>query len=285
MRLSDFLRGIGRPVVYYPSLNPITGGVTATIFLLTFVQWHGTQHDPQGWIYKTQGEIERETGLSRYEQETARKQLRTRDLLREKRRGVPARLHYRVQLDRLNAAWERNATIKNGGNPQTGMGGTDEQVWGEAADYLRVHDPGETNRENDVEHSNLRTVSPDNASVEQDAPPQSPLAYDRDRETIGNFIADVAREFNDQALLPTSISRAANLYHAADLPLDAFLDLLLVARTITRGRTAVIRATDEAAACGRKRKMPYFFSVLADRLRVAAPPDQHRASPRRVCGA
>ncbi len=175
MRLSDFLRGIGRPVVYYPSLNPITGGVTATIFLLTFVQWHGTQHDPQGWIYKTQGEIERETGLSRYEQETARKQLRTRDLLREKRRGVPARLHYRVQLDRLNAAWERNATIKNGGNPQTGMGGTDEQVWGEAADYLRVHDPGETNRENDVEHSNLRTVSPDNASVEQDAPHSPPL--------------------------------------------------------------------------------------------------------------
>ncbi len=120
MRLSDFLRGIGRPVVYYPSLNAITGGIAATVFLANLCQWSGTQRDPDGWIYKTQEEIEAETGLSRREQETARKQLRSAALLKEERRGVPARLCYQIQIAVLNAAWEEFPANKNGGMRQTG---------------------------------------------------------------------------------------------------------------------------------------------------------------------
>jgi hypothetical protein len=83
------LSGLGRPVVYYPSLNAITGSVTATIFLANLFQWSSAQRDFDGWIYKTQEEIEAETGLSRREQETARKQLRSAALLKEERRGCP----------------------------------------------------------------------------------------------------------------------------------------------------------------------------------------------------
>jgi hypothetical protein len=44
-----------------------------------------------------------ETGLSRCEQENARKALSARGLLHEARRGMPARMHFRIDLDRLGA--------------------------------------------------------------------------------------------------------------------------------------------------------------------------------------
>ena len=105
----------------------------------------GTQRDPDGWIYKTQEEIEVETGLSRREQETARKQLRAVTLLREERRGVPARLYYLIHVETLNAAWEEFLANKNGGNRQTGLAECAEQGWRNAPDYpYRDNYPGQT---------------------------------------------------------------------------------------------------------------------------------------------
>jgi len=120
VRFAEVFQGLGRPVVYYPSLNAFTGSVTATVFLTNLFQWSSAQRDPDGWIYKTQEEIEAETGLSRREQETARKQLRSAALLKEERRGVPARLCYQIQIAVLNAAWEEFPANKNGGMRQTG---------------------------------------------------------------------------------------------------------------------------------------------------------------------
>ncbi len=148
MKFSDVFTGLGRPVVYYPSLNAITGSVGATVFLANLFQWSGTQRDPEGWIYKTQEEIEAETGLSRREQETARKQLRAATLLREERRGVPARLYYLIQVETLNAAWEESLANKNGGNRQTGLAEYAEQGWRNAPDYpYRENYPGQTQGE------------------------------------------------------------------------------------------------------------------------------------------
>ncbi len=41
MKFSDVFTGLGRPVVYYPSLNAITGSVAATVFLANLFQWSG----------------------------------------------------------------------------------------------------------------------------------------------------------------------------------------------------------------------------------------------------
>lgn len=145
MKFSEVFRGLGRPVVYYPSLNAITGSVVATVFLANLFQWSGTQRDPDGWIFKTQDEIEAETGLSRREQETARKQLRAATLLREERRGVPARLYYLIQAETLNAAWEEFLANKNGGNRQTGVAVCAEQGWRIPPDYpYKVNYPEQT---------------------------------------------------------------------------------------------------------------------------------------------
>ncbi|HEY8310864.1 MAG TPA: hypothetical protein VIG47_09925 [Gemmatimonadaceae bacterium] len=86
-----------------------------------------------------------EKGTSRREQETARKQLRAATLLREERRGVPARLYYLIQVETLNAAWEEFLANKNGGNRQTGLADCAEQEWRNPPDYpYRVNDTGQT---------------------------------------------------------------------------------------------------------------------------------------------
>lgn len=140
MRFAEVFQGLGRPVVYYPSLNAITGSVAATVFLANLFQWSGAQRDPDGWIYKTQEEIEGETGLGRREQETARRQLRAAALLAEERRGVPARLYYQIQLDALNAAWEQRLPNKDGAFRQSGVAEYAEQKWPKPPDYRYTED-------------------------------------------------------------------------------------------------------------------------------------------------
>jgi hypothetical protein len=54
-----------------------------------------------GWFYKSQEDWEEETGLTRREQETARRKLKERGLLEEKLAGVPATLHFRVNVEAL----------------------------------------------------------------------------------------------------------------------------------------------------------------------------------------
>jgi hypothetical protein len=96
------LRLLGsRPIAYYPALAAIAGGVTAGVFLAQLFYWHDKGADPAGWIYKTQAEWQAETGLTRWEQETARRHLRQRGILEEKLAGIPARLYYRLDVARV----------------------------------------------------------------------------------------------------------------------------------------------------------------------------------------
>lgn len=92
---------LGSPIAYYTAFARVLGGVEAGILTSQFFYWYGKGHDPDGWIYKTQAEIEEETGLTRRNQETARKKLRDLGVLEERYTGMPAKLYYRLNLDRL----------------------------------------------------------------------------------------------------------------------------------------------------------------------------------------
>lgn len=96
------LTRIGRSVAYYPSIALVLGDVKTAVFLCQFLYWEGKQDDPDGWIYKRQSDLTNETGLSRYEQEGARKQLKGLGMLEEQRRGVPARLYYRFDWEKFD---------------------------------------------------------------------------------------------------------------------------------------------------------------------------------------
>jgi len=92
---------LGSPVAYYAAFAQALGGVEAGVFASQFFYWHGKGHDPDGWVYKTQAEIEEETGLTRRNQETARKRLRDCGVLEERYTGMPAKLYYRLNIDVL----------------------------------------------------------------------------------------------------------------------------------------------------------------------------------------
>lgn len=106
MKPTDMLKRLHRKVIYYPELCPVLGGVNSTIMLCQLLYWCDKGYDPDGWIYKTQADLELETGLSRREQDTARGKLETLGLIQVKRRGVPPKLHYLVDQAAVDRAIE-----------------------------------------------------------------------------------------------------------------------------------------------------------------------------------
>lgn len=98
----EVIRQLGKPVTYYPNISNAIGDVRAGIFISNFFYWEGKQKDKEGWIYKSQKEIEHETGMSRYMQETARRKLKEVGILQEKLAGSPATKHYKFNWDLLN---------------------------------------------------------------------------------------------------------------------------------------------------------------------------------------
>ncbi len=83
-----------------------------------------------------------------------------------------------------------------------------------------------------------------------------------ERGVIGNLMTDLARELNDQAPLPSTTSRAINIYRRSSIDLEAFVGLVYMARARTQQHTPSIQTGDP----GGRNKMPYFFAVLEDLL-------------------
>ena len=106
MKFTDSLKGIGSPIAFYPDLIPIAGSPESAIFLCQLTYWTGKQHDPDGWIHKTQEEWFFEIGLTEKQQKTAREKLVGRSLIEEREIGSPARLQYRVNIETISAVWD-----------------------------------------------------------------------------------------------------------------------------------------------------------------------------------
>jgi hypothetical protein len=92
-------------VAFYPRLADLSGSVTAALLLGQCLYWtRGVlrqQPDRNGWFWKTSAEWRRETGLTRREQDSARRRLRALGLLAEQRRGMPAKRWFRLDLEAL----------------------------------------------------------------------------------------------------------------------------------------------------------------------------------------
>lgn len=97
-------------------------GTVASIFLSQLFYWQGKEANSSGWIYKTQKEWENETGLSRDEQQTARRRLCKAGILTEKLAGNPARLWYKLEFEAFFSMLE--AHILECGNPTNKNVGT-----------------------------------------------------------------------------------------------------------------------------------------------------------------
>lgn len=132
---SIILDAIDRPIAVPPIFKKVAKSAAAAILLSQAWYWTKTlPQDRDGWFFKTQAEWEEETGLTRYEQETARKNLVKLGFLKEARKGNPARLWFCVCQTTLaneiaatlQSSMQQHhnlecsdAAIKNGETPQS----------------------------------------------------------------------------------------------------------------------------------------------------------------------
>ena len=141
MKPSELLRNTGRSIAYRPNLARLFGGVVAEILFEQIFYWQD-KADPVLGVYKTQEDLEFETGLSRKEQETARKLLREKGVLIETHKRLEHRLYYKIDLDALDAllATLGNETKEHSRMPESDIREGDKVAFVNTRDYnTRLH--------------------------------------------------------------------------------------------------------------------------------------------------
>lgn len=116
---------LGRPIVVNRGLVVLLGDHMAAIMLGQGLYWHQklkedrSKQDRDGWFWKTQDEWFEETGMTRGQQERARRKLREFDFWQEELREIPAKLWFRIDIGKLAQALSECA-IKHAHNEPTG---------------------------------------------------------------------------------------------------------------------------------------------------------------------
>ena len=91
---------------------------------------------------------------------------------------------------------------------------------------------------------------------------------------LPGYVVDFSREFHDEAATASNITRAAHLFERAKMGADAFIEQVYAARRITQGRANIRKRAEvgknPAWPDGFPNRMPYFFSVLEERLGLKA---------------
>ena len=93
-----------QPIAFNKHYVFIGCGINGALMLSQLVYWTSRTKDNDGWIFKTHHEWTMETGLTRREQDTARKTLKELGFLSEKKVGVPRRVFFKVERENLYKA-------------------------------------------------------------------------------------------------------------------------------------------------------------------------------------
>lgn len=96
MNIEEMMELLDRPIAFHRIFVTWTGSVKAALMLSQLFYWSKRTSNKDGWIYKTSRDWTEETGLTRREQEKARRILRNKNLIEEKIYGIPAMLHFRI---------------------------------------------------------------------------------------------------------------------------------------------------------------------------------------------
>ena len=116
--MSTIATYLDRPIAFQRAFVALGAGITGALLLSQAVYWSRRSGDDTGWFFKTQVDWEEETGLRRAEQETARKRLLTLGVMEEDRKGIPAKLYFRVNFEKLEQLLTSGSASKQDcGNP------------------------------------------------------------------------------------------------------------------------------------------------------------------------
>ncbi|MGI8405051.1 MAG: hypothetical protein ACR2OE_09890 [Thermomicrobiales bacterium] len=229
----DILRSMlsDRIIAFHPRLSFALGGVNEALLFQQLAYWSGKGSDPD-WIYKTRAEIYEETTLTRTQQEGARRNLRRLGVVEEERRGLPARIyfkiHWEVMFELLSSQLAENLP--------TSRQVPDQSDGGKPANLIDDKPPTSkstqrvTNKENTEEFEISKDRQPEMNSFET-------------RQALQPYIQDFAREFADQAKQPSTLTRAVDLCVRSGLDVDTFIDVMQVVRAKTKENSASIKST------------------------------------------
>jgi hypothetical protein len=90
-----------RVVGYSPDLARMVGGATIGLFLSQLLFLSDKGANPEGWVYKSEQEMGNETGLTKREQQTARRKLLALGVITIMRGGWKNTYHFKVIWEKL----------------------------------------------------------------------------------------------------------------------------------------------------------------------------------------
>jgi hypothetical protein len=90
-----------RVVAYSPDLAKAVGGATIGLFLSQLLFLSDKGANPDGWIYKSEQEMGKETGLTKREQQSARRKLLALGVIAIMRGGWKNTYHFKVIWEKL----------------------------------------------------------------------------------------------------------------------------------------------------------------------------------------
>jgi hypothetical protein len=102
-----------RVVGYSPDLARIVGGATIGLYLSQLLFLSDKGHNPEGWVYKSETEMGKETGLTKREQQTARRKLLSLGVIAIMRGGFRNTYHFKVLWEKLYQVIAGSQSVQN----------------------------------------------------------------------------------------------------------------------------------------------------------------------------
>jgi len=99
--------------MHHPAVGFALGSQAAAMILEVLICWDGSQHDPEGWIYKSHVGLTAETGLSPRQQRPAIKRLVDLGLVKKRLSGVPPTNGFLLQKVRIQEWWFNHCNRNN----------------------------------------------------------------------------------------------------------------------------------------------------------------------------
>jgi hypothetical protein len=175
-RVKDLLPN--RTVGYSPDLARAVGGATIGLFLSQLLFLSDKGANPEGWVYKSEQEMGRETGLTKREQQTARRKLLALGVIAIERRGFKFTYHFKIIWERLyqviqhfqraqTVATEEIEPVQNVATEPVQTVSTQPPEWQQNVSTERLQNVAtpDTHRENNTESKEPEKTSRENQTI------------------------------------------------------------------------------------------------------------------------
>jgi hypothetical protein len=167
-----------RVVGYSPDLARMVGGATIGLYLNQLLFLSDKGHNPDGWVYKSEQEMGKETGLTKREQQTARRKLLALGVITIIRGGFRNTYHFKVIWEKLyqviagikrpqNVPTEKGERAQNDTADRQQNVSTDPPHWQQNVpkeQWQNVATPA-THRENNTENKEREITDRENQEI------------------------------------------------------------------------------------------------------------------------